>query len=245
MLREAKEFKGYKLRARDGDIGNAREFYFDDRHWTVRYLVADTGGWLSDRQVLISPYALSPANDAEQVLPVDLTKKQIEESPSLYSDQPVSRHYEMQYYAYYGYGMYPWGDSPHIVRDRETREATARLEEAWDPNLRSTGDVTGHHIQALDKEIGHVEDFIIDDQTWSIRYLVVDTKNWWAGKHVLVSPQWIERVSWGELKVFINLSSEVIERSPEYSPESLNRDYETDLYRHYDRPGYWADEVDG
>jgi PRC-barrel domain len=248
MLRQAKEFKSYKLRARDGDIGNAREFYFDDRYWTVRYLVADTGGWLSDRQVLISPYALSPANDAERVLPVNLTKKQIEESPSLESHQPVSRQYEMQYYSYYGWPFYengvnPGGASPYIADDRETREETIRREEAWDPNLRSTSDVTGHHIQALDKEIGHVEDFIIDDQTWSIRYLVVDTKNWWAGKHVLVSPQWIERVSWAELKVFIDLSSEVIERSPEYRPESLNRDYEADLYRHYDRRGYWADEV--
>ena len=247
MLRQAKEFRSYKLRARDGDIGNAREFYFDDRYWTVRYLVADTGGWLTDRQVLISPYALSPANDAERVLPVDLTKKQIEEGPSLDSDQPVSRQYEMQYYSYYGwpyygYGMYPWGATPNIVRDPETREATARREEAWDPNLRSTSDVTGHHIQALDKEIGHVEDFIIDDETWSIRYLVVDTKNWWAGKHVLVSPQWIKRVSWAELKVFINLSSEAIERSPEYAPESLDRDYETALFGHYAQPGYWADE---
>ena len=246
MLRQAKEFKSYKLRARDGDIGNAREFYFDDRYWTVRYLVADTGGWLSDRQVLISPYALGPANEAERVLPVDLTKRQIEQSPSLVSDQPVSRQYEMQYYSYYGwpyygYGAYPWGASPYIVRDRETREEAVRREEAWDPNLRSTSDVTGHHIQALDKEIGHVEDFIIDDQTWSIRYLVVDTKNWWAGKHVLVSPQWIERVSWPELKVFINLSSEVIERAPEYAPESLDRDYETALYGHYALPGYWTD----
>ena len=94
MLRQAKEFKNFKLRARDGDIGKAREFYFDDHHWTVRYLVADTGGWLSGRQVLISPYALDPVNEAEQVLPVDLTKKQIEECPSLNSDQPVARQYE-------------------------------------------------------------------------------------------------------------------------------------------------------
>jgi len=248
MLRQAKEFKSFKLRARDGDIGNAREFYFDDRYWTVRYLVADTGNWISNTRVLISPYALNPANEAERVLPVDLTKEQIEESPPLDSDQPVSRQYEMQYYdyygwPYYGYGPYSWGASPYIVRDREAWKEAVGREEAWDPNLHSTSDVTGHRIQALDKEIGHVEDFIIDDETWSIRYLVVDTKNWWAGKHVLVSPQWIERVSWAELKVFINLSSEVIERSPEYTPESLSRDYEADLYRHYDRRGYWADEL--
>ena len=248
MLRRAKAFKSFKLRARDGDIGKAREFYFDDRYWTVRYLVADTGGWLSGRQVLITPYSLEPAIEVDQVLPVELSKKQIEESPSLASDEPVSRQYETRFYDYYGlpyYGDGPnmWGISSYIVRDPKAVREEARREEAWDPHLRSTSNVTGYHIQSLDGAIGHVEDFIIDDDTWSIRYLVVDTKNWWAGKHVLVSPQWIERVSWAELKVFINLSSEVIKRSPEYRPEPLNRDYETALYRHYDRPGYWTDEL--
>ena len=193
MLREAKEFKSFKLRARDGDIGKAREFYFDDRYWTVRYLVADTGGWLSGRQVLITPYSLEPAIEVDQVLPVGLSKKQIEESPSLASDEPVSRQYETRFYNHYGlpyYGDGPnmWGISSYIVRDPEAVREEARREEAWDPHLRSTSEVTGYHIQALDGEIGHVEDFIIDDETWSIRYLVVDTKNWWAGKRVLVSP---------------------------------------------------------
>ena len=247
MLRQAKEFKNFKLRARDGDIGHATEFYFDDTYWTVRYLVADTGGWLRDRQVLISPYALNPIDASEQVLPVDLTKQQIEESPSLESDQPVSRQYEITYYnyyqwPYYGYGPYIWGASPFIAPNPEASNGTGQREEDWDPHLRSTSDVSGHHLQALDGEIGHVEDFIIDDLTWTIRYLVVDTKNWWVGKHVLVSPQWIVRVSWDEAKVFANLSRGMIQRSPEYTPETLNRDYETQLYQHYDLQGYWADE---
>ena len=102
--------------------------------------------------------------------------------------------------------------------------------------MRSTQDVTGHHIQAQDGEIGHVADFIIDDETWAIRYLVIDTKNWWAGKHVLISPQWIERVSWGEMKVFVNLSRENIKRAPEYTEGALlTREYETGLHRHYNR----------
>jgi len=247
MLRQAKEFKSFKLRARDGDLGKANEFYFDDHHWTVRYLVADTGGWLSGRQVLISPYALDPVNEAEQVLPVDLTKKQIEESPSLNSDQPVSRQYETQYYSYYDWPMYwggpfSWGVYPYPMRDREQWTEPTQSEKAWDPHLRSTQAVSGYHIQALDGEIGHVADFIIDDETWAIRYLVVDTKNWWAGKHVLVSPRWIERVSWDESKVFVNLSRDIIKRSPEYTPESLSREYETELHQHYSRQGYWADE---
>jgi len=251
MLRKAKEFKSFKLRARDGDIGKAKEFYFDDKHWTVRYLVADTGGWLSGRRILISPYALEPALEGERVLPVDLTKKQIEDSPSLDADKPVSRQYEMQYYGYYGwpyygYGAYEWGYYPYMTRDREALKKTRQREEdAWDPNLRSTADATGHGIEALDGGIGHVEDFIIDDETWAIRYMIVDTKNWWAGKHVLVSPQWIERVSWRESKVFLNLSREAINQSPEYTPEFLNREYETELYGHYNRKGYWVDEMAG
>jgi len=252
MLRQAKEFKSFKLRARDGDIGKAREFYFDDHHWTVRYLVADTGGWLSGRRVLISPYALEPVNEAEQVLPVDLTKKQIEESPSLNSDQPVSRQYEMQYYSYYGWPVYwgggplMWGPVAYPARQREEPSVPGHdrsgREEDGDPHLRSTQAVSGYHIQAQDGEIGHIADFIIDDETWAIRYLVIDPKNWWPGKHVLVSPRWIERVSWEESKVFVNLSRDIIKRSPEYTPESLSREYETELHQHYSRQGYWADE---
>jgi len=103
--------------------------------------------------------------------------------------------------------------------------------------------VSGHHIQAADGEIGHVDDFIIDDETWAIRYLIIDTGNWWPGKKVLISPQWIERVSWLESKVFVNLPSETIKQAPEYTEESLlTRDYETGLHRHYQRQGYWVDE---
>ena len=267
MLIQAKKFKSFTLRARDGDIGKAKEFYFDDENWTVRYLVANTGGWLSCRLVLISPHALSPANDAEQVLPVDLTKKQIEESPSLNRDQPVSRQYETQYYSYYGWPNYwsgprIWGESvypgppragveplgglaiPPLGSSLPGGKVSVHREVVGDPHLRSTGDVTGHHIQALDGEIGHVADFIIDDETWAIRYLVIDTTNWWAGKQVLVSPQWIERVSWGELKVFVNLDRETIKQSPEYTGAALiTRDYEMELHGHYHRQGYWVDEL--
>ena len=141
-------------------------------------------------------------------------------------------------------GPYRWGSHSCIVRDREKWKESTQGAKAWDRHLRSTYSVSGHHIQALDGEIGHVEDFIIDDETWAIRYLVIDTRNWWAGKKVLVSPQWIENVSWGERKVFVNLSRQTIKESPAYTEESLlTRDYETALHRHYNRKGYWIDEV--
>ena len=248
MLYKAKTLEGYTFDSLDGEVGKIREFYFDDQHWVIRYLVADTGNWLSARQVLISPYALVAVHKEAQQIAINLTKKQIEDSPSLNSDKPVSRQFEEDYNAYYGWpmywsGPYMWGSYPNIVRNREEYKELTKGEKAWDPHLRSTFDVSGHHVQAADGEIGHVEDFIIDDETWAIRYLVIDTRNWWPGKRVLVSPRWIERVSWDEKKVLVDLSRETIKQSPEYTGESmLTRDYETRLHRHYDRRGYWVDD---
>ena len=249
MFIKAKTLKGYTLDSRDGVIGTVKEFYFDDRHWTIRYLVADTGNWLTGRQVLISPYALISVIKPEQRIGVNLTKKQIEDSPSLNSDKPVSRHFEEAYNGYYGWpvywrGQHAWGSSPYLLGpDCEKWEKNIQGEKAWKFHLRSTLDVSGHYIQATDGEIGHVEDFIIDDQTWAIRYLVIGTRNWWPGKKVLVSPRWIERVSWSESKVFVNLSRETVKQSPEYTEESLlTREYEVGLHGHYNRPGYWLDE---
>ncbi len=251
MLSKVKSIKGFKLEAIDGDIGKVEEFYFDDRRWTIRYLVADTGTWLAERQVLISPYALLSVLKDDKHISVNLTKKQIEESPSLYTDKPVSQQFEEAYYGYYGWpmywsGPYTWGVNPYLMRefDQAKEPAEKAQAKAWDHHLRSTADVSGYHVQAVDGEIGHVSDFIIDDDNWSIRYLVVDTRNWLPGKKVLVSPRWIERVSWPESKVFANLSREAIQESPEYTDEFLlTRDYETELHRHYNLEGYWVDEL--
>jgi len=249
MLLKAKTLSGYKLASLDGEIGKVKEFYFDDRHWTIRYLVAETGSWLASRKVLISPYALNSVFETAKDISVNLTKKQIEKSPSLDSHKPVSRQFEDDYYSYYGWPTYwsgssVWGYSTYLERDSSKWGQKIKSEKSWDRHLRSTHEVTGYHLQALDGEIGHVEDFIIDDENWTIRYLVVATRNWWPGKKVLVSPSWIERISWDESKVFTNLSRQTIKESPEYTEESLlTRDYEIALHHHYDRKGYWIDEL--
>jgi hypothetical protein len=252
MLTTATALKGFSLDSHDGEIGKVKEFYFDDRYWTIRYLVADTGNWLTGRKVLISPYALGAVATQEQHIATDLTRKQIEQSPSLDSDKPVSRQFEDAYYGYYGWpaywsGPYMWGYysklESNLERSHERWRESVQKEKEWDPHLRSTDDVSGRHIHAADGDIGHVVDFIIDDQTWAIRYLIVDTRNWWAGKRVLVSPHWIERVSWSESKVFVNLTRQNIKQSPEFTEASLlTRDYETRLHQHYNRQGYWVDE---
>ena len=249
MLSKAKTLEKYKLIGKDGKIGRVEDFYFDDRHWVIRYLVVETGNWLTGRQVLLSPYSLEAINKEEENITVSLSEKQIEDSPPLESAKPVSRQFEKDYFSYYGYptywqGEFLWGTSPFLIREFEKQEDEKReKEKSWDPHLRSTDNVTGHHIQAKDGVIGHVEDFIIDDETWAIRYLIIDTKNWWGGKKVLISPNWIDRISWEELKVYVNLTKESIKNSPEYSDDLfVSRDYEDKLHEHYKRKGYWKDD---
>jgi hypothetical protein len=177
-----------------------------------------------------------------------LTKKQIEDSPSLNIDKPVSQQFEEVYHGYYGWptywgGPFIWGNYPYILRDRKKWRDAIPGAKTWDPHLRSTQEVSGYHVHATDSEIGHIEDFIIDEETWAIRYLIIDTRNWWPGKKVLISPQWIDWIDWMEAEVYINFPSEAVKQSPEYTDESLlTRDYETELHRHYNRQGYWVDE---
>jgi hypothetical protein len=248
LLYKVNTLAGYKLHCLDGDIGGIKEFYFDDHLWTIRYLVADTGNWLANRQVLISPYALVALHREEKNISINLTMKQIENSPAIATDQPVSRQYEESYYSYFGWTMYwggpnTWGLYPDIVRERDNFHGSNKGEKPWDAHLRSTSNVTGYRIHAVDGEIGHIDDFIVDDVTWEVRYLVVNTQNWWPGKKVLISPKWIARVSWSESTVFVNHNRESIKSAPEYSETSLlARGYEAALHKHYDLQGYWVAE---
>jgi uncharacterized protein YrrD len=248
MLYKIKSLDGYRLESLDGGIGHVNEFYFDDHHWTIRYLVVNTGTWLTGRQVLISPYALISVNKEDKAISVNLTKKQIEDSPSLESNKPVSRQYEESYHGYYGWPMYwtgsnVWGAYPGIMLERIDPEKPVEKTKGWDSHLRSTNYTSGYHIQSVDGEIGHVDDFIIDDENWTIRYLVVSTTNWFPGKKVLISPEWIDSISWSKSRVFVNLTRDAIKGSPEYTAESLlSRDYESKLHGHYDRQGYWLDD---
>ena len=247
MLINIKLLKGFKLDSQNGEIGKIEQFYFDDKYWTIRYLAADTGDWLRGRLVLVSPYALVSVNKAEKNIILNLTKKQIEDSPPLDSDKTISRQFEETYFGYYGWPMYwygsnMWGAYPSIVHDHEKWDKPDQIEKVLDSRLRSSHTVTGYHIQAKDGGIGHVDDFIIDDETWAIRYLIIDTVNWWAGKKILISPRWIERIIWDESKVLINLPRNTIRQSPEYTDESmLTRNYEAELHHHYNRQVYWFD----
>lgn len=248
MQIKIQDLKGSEIVATDGEIGKLDDFYFDDSSWTIRYLVASTGNWFVGKDVLLSPFAVAKTDSSNQQIKVNLTRAQVDASPGIDTDKPVSRQHEASYYDYYGYpyywsGPYLWGPLYYPqLSDTDVEiveEERVEQKQTGDVHLRSAAKVTGYHIDASDGEIGHVEDFIIDDKTWEIRYMVVDTRNWLPGKKVLIAPRWIERVSWEDSKVYVNLSREAIESGPEYRPDALNRAYEGKLYEHYKRPKYW------
>lgn len=236
LLHQLKKLQDYRLKARDGELGNLREVYFDDQAWMVRYLVVRTGGWLLGREVLIAPRSVTEVNEEEKALTIDLTQEQIKGSPPVTTEKPVSRHYEQVFYQYYDWIPY-WYGEPFLAPGMspvaaEPRELSGGLPE--NPHLRSSHEVRGYHLHASNGEIGHVADFILGQQDWKVRYLEIDTRNWWPGKHVLIAPTWIRQVSWETKEISVKLAREAIESAPEYdSSQPITADDEIRLYQHY------------
>jgi hypothetical protein len=251
MLRSLGDLEGYAVSATDGDLGHVADFLIDDEQWAVRYLVVKSGGLLDRRNVLISPISFGRADWATQRFHLALTRDQIDKSPDIDTDKPVSRQYESAYLGYYGYAGYwgqagLWGMGVHprsllggIPFDAPTVPAT----EQGDTHLRSAGELRGYHIHGSDDAIGHVVDFILDDESWAVRFLVIDTSAWWFGKKVLVSPRWAESVHWADRTIHLDISRAAIKSSPAWDPEApVNRDLEHRLFDYYGRPAYWGTE---
>jgi sporulation protein YlmC with PRC-barrel domain len=251
MLRSLKDFERYTVSASDGDIGSVVNFLLDDERWIVRYLVvqAESPFFLDGRKVLISPISFRQADGPTQRFHLALTMDKVKSSPSIDVDEPVSRQHERDYYRYYGYPYYwgysgLWGTGVYpglLAADSWSDTPAEAADEPEDVHLRSALELRGYHIQGSDKAIGHVEDFIVDDESWEIRYLVIDTSNWWVGKKVLVAPRWASHIDWSESKVYVDLPRQAIKDSPEWNASmAVNREYETRLYDYYGRPVYWG-----
>lgn len=241
MLRALGPITGYELQAQDGAIGRCQDFLFDDTRWRIRYMVAATGRWLPGRKVLVSPVALGRPDWEDRRLPVRLTRAQLEDAPALDEDAPVSRRWERAWFGHFGFpnywdGLGSWGlGAPSGPQGDEVRPPEARAE--GDPHLRSTGEVTGYHVEAADGAIGHVAEFIVDDEDWAIRYLVVDTRNLLPGRKVLIAPEWVERVDWSRMVIAVELTRQAVRESPPWDPDApVNREYEERLYDFYGRP---------
>lgn len=256
MLVVGAALKGYAIEASDGLIGKVKTFLFDDTSWKIRWLVVDTGNWLSGRQVLVHPSAIGTPDHGREHLPVKLSKAQIENSPDIAQDRPVSMQMQSDLYGYYGWEPY-WGPNffgapgvgmgggyipgmsyPGGGTQRMTEALEADVQDG-DPHLRDMSVVRGYHMHASDGAIGHVENFLLDDADWVIRYLIVDTRNWWAGEHVLLAPYAVTQIDWNEEQVHLNVTREQVKASPKWDPLAIiDSQYERKLHHHYGWPGY-------
>ena len=256
MFQVLSPLKGFSIEASDGRIGTVVDFLFDDASWKVRWLVVDCGTWLTRRKVLIHPSAILQEDLERQHFVVALTKKQVEGSPQLSEDQPVSKQMETQLYSYYGWDPL-WGGAnlsaipgamasplmaPPLMgldsSDLGEAGINGTASRGADPHLRSTVEVIGYRIHAVDGEIGHIEDFMLDSADWSVRYFIVDTRNWWFGQRVLISPMAVKTIDWFDRHVELDVSREVVKASPPWDPlVAFNDDYVRRLHKHYGWPG--------
>lgn len=259
MLWNASSLNGYAIEASDGRLGTVSDFFFDDVSWKVRWLVVDTGTWLSGRKVLLPVSVLGHIDEKREQFAVRLTKQEIKNSPDIDADMPVSRQMESSIYEYYGWDPY-WGDgfsagfsylgggmaAPLTPEARKRQEQFAYHRTDGDPHLRSMAAVSGYHIHAVDGEIGHVEDFFVQDGDWSIHYLLVDTKNWWPGKKVLISPKSVQTIDWSNRLVNISVTRQHVKDSPAYDAATLvDRDYQRRYHSYYGglRPTHPPEQV--
>jgi uncharacterized protein YrrD len=249
MQRKIKNLIGFEIGATDGEIGEVKEFYFDDLTWTIRYLIVETGNWLNNRKVLIATEALLTTDWENKVFLVNLTKEKIKNSPHIDTELPVSRQHEIEMYQHYPWTNY-WGGgvlgggmgvSGMMTGTYEPFEEAVKKNKSEDTkdadndlHLRSTRKVTGYTIHANNGEIGDVEDFMVDDITWKIEFLEVDTGDWFPGKKVLISPKLVKEIKWERSEVVLNISIEKVKNSPEYEPtEEISVSYTANLQNYY------------
>ena len=265
MLFAATGLLGCPVETSDGRVGAVKDFLFDDQSWKIRWMAVETGDWLSGRRILIHPSAIAPldlARPASGRLPmmsmgdtlviiVGLTKHEIEASPDLREDEPVTDQMQARLYDHYGWDPY-WGDtffgpdaidpiSKPILAETSERPAADMGADSGDgdPHLRSVVEVNGYHVHATDGDIGHVENFIASDINWGIRYLVIATHNWWPGKHVQLAPYAVEDIDWAERRINVNVTRDQVKSSPPWDPLAMaDQVAEQQLHRHYGWPGY-------
>ncbi|MGP4039549.1 PRC-barrel domain-containing protein [Gracilibacillus sp. D59] len=234
MLFKASSIESCNVEASDGELGKVKDLYFDSEKWTVRYLVIDTLKWLPGMKVLLSPVAFDHVEPSNGQISVLASKQQIKDSPSIDEHQPVSRKNEINLHAYYGWqpywignGLWGPGDIPIAYQPSELMNENESVEDD-NPSLRSVnelkGHVSGYTVKAADEDIGNVIDFVIDDHSWAIHYLIVDTGDWLPGKKIVIVPELIDSIEWTKKELTINLKSEDVEKESVEDESILNVD---------------------
>jgi hypothetical protein len=203
--------------------------------------------------VLITPIAITQPDWKGRIFPVSLTREQVKGSPDIDTDKPVSSQQEMGYLGYYGYENY-WGGGglwgaglyPDILQagrqfkgesdDQRAAHERPRLHNA---HLRSANALLRYYVHAKDGDIGHVDGFLVEDRTWAIRYVIVNTSNWWLGHEALIAPEWIEEVNWADSTLSVDLSRQMIKTAPPYdSTAAFDLEQGARIQAHYERDGH-------
>lgn len=245
MKRSIKELLGYSVKARDGEKGKVKNILFDEESWTIRYLEVDLGSLFHEKRVLISTQHFKTPDAENQHFPIDLSTSEIERSPDLESDLPVSLEYEKRLREHYELQPY-WpvnaasfaGRESMFSPDNPFRTPKKIIDEmAIDTRLRSFQEIKGYHILATDDRFGQVEDAIVDDSNWQIVYTVIRTVNLFPwSKQVMIPIELIEEISFINREMRIDLPKEVIAEAPEFdSSLPLDEPYESALFDYYGR----------
>lgn len=246
MFRSLKELLGYQLLAKDGHMGKVHNFLFNDEDWKIRYLVVDTGPWILGRKVLISLLALGQPVWASETFPVDLTREQVKSSPDVDLAKPVSRQYEERLFKHYSWPTY-WsmgaaipGPPAYVPQQLFSKQEDQTYKEI-DSHLRSAKELFGYQVNALEGDVGTLTDFIVEDEDWDIRYMVVDISSWLGSeKQILVALEWVSNIDVAREEALIDLSQDAVKFSPAFDPSlPVNRQYEEVIYDYYGRPKYW------
>ena len=240
MLISCNILPGYKLKANDGDFGNVTDLLFDDKHKIIRYFVIDCGSWLQKNEVLLSPIAFEEPDHENFTISTILSKNSIENSPSVETRPPVSKQAQNSLAAYYDWPIF-WKTAPY-EHLQGYEDSNADLKGEDEGQLQSLQEIKGYAIQCDEGNLGHVEELIVDTETWTLRYLTIDTGNWLPGKKVIISIDWLTDISWKEQKACLNLSKMDVRNAPVYDPGTpINREFESEVYDYYGRPSYWSE----
>ena len=258
MLRKLNEIKGFTVQGTEEKLGESSDFYFDQDHFVLRYIVLETDGWLKKEQTLISTDEIEAIDYNKKEIKTAMTAEELENGPGIEKNQPISKLMEEKVVKHYDWPLY-WASSapggvPNIpagTKMREklldfenlTEEEKQEREEKLDSNLRSLNEISGYEIQAVDKSFGKVKDLFVDEEDWLIRYLLIDTRKILPSKKVIIAPEWIRHISWDRQQVFVKKTKKEIKNAPKYKEDRakklVSRDYEKDLYDHYNEPEYW------
>ena len=238
MLRSLNQLIGYSVLATDGPIGRVSEMYFDDQEWRMRYLVVETGGWLSSRKVLLPVLSLEKPDWKLEEIPVSLTRELVRSSPEIDTDMPVARQHEIDLHAHYGWEMY-WaggnymrsGDMVPYVEPEPRHIDTNKGGKPYNPHLRSTKFITSCRVHAIDGDVGHASDFIIDDAAWMIHQLVINIGTFFSPNQVMLPPERVGNIEWERRKVNVKVYRDDVRNSPQFTlPTLLDTVYEDAVF---------------